>query len=590
MTNHQPVPLQTYKRLLSYVTQYWGIFLLAIAGMVVTALSEAGFAALMKPMLNGSFVEKDPVVIRWVPPALIGIFLVRTIAAFISGYGMNWIGRNVILSLRNEMFEKLLKLPGSYYDHSSSGNTISKFAYDAEQVATASTRALTTLIRDTVTIIALLGWMFYLNVVLSLSFIVVGPIIGVLIAAVSKRFRLISRRIQSSMGGVSTVVEEAIDAQRVIKIFGGQEYEKDQFNNINRQNRHQQMKLAATSALSIPVIQFIIAVALAGVITVATMDGVIESIDVGTFMSFFIAMTMLFAPMKRLTSVNEDVQKGIAAATSIFELLDAHAETDTGNRELKTATGDIQYKDVCFQYDRSKGDVLSHIDLHIEASKTVAFVGRSGSGKTTLVNLLPRFYDIQRGTILIDGVDSREYTLTSLRNNIAYVGQDIVLFNDTIEHNIAYGALGDVDREAVINAATAAHAMEFIEQLPEGLDTQVGEKGVMLSGGQRQRIAIARALLKNAPILILDEATSALDTESERHIQAALEVLVKNRTTLVIAHRLSTIENADVIVVMDHGKIVEMGTHQELINKKPPGGGHYAALHQLQFEDRTEVE
>lgn len=587
MQENKSDSVQAYKRLLSYVTQYWLVFLLAVVGMVVAALTETAFAALMEPMLNGSFVDKDPEVIAWVPLALIGIFIVRTAGTFVSGYGMSWIGRNLILMLRNEMFNQMLKLPDAYFDQNETGKTISKFVYDAEQVATASTKALTTLIRDSVTLIALFGWMLYLNVFLTLAFVVAAPIIGILIAVVSKRFRLVSRRIQNSMGDVSSVVDQGIRAQRIVKVFGGQQFEKDLFAKINNSNRTQQLKLAITQALSVPVVQLIIAIAMAGVIYVATMDGMIETINVGTFMSFFIAMMMLFAPMKRLTNVNVDIQKGIAAAISIFELLDQEQEKDSGKKQLTEVIGDIEYKNVSFEYETSHKRVLNHINLHIHEGQTVAFVGRSGSGKTTLVNLLPRLYEITEGSIDIDGHSNTDYELNSLRQYIAYVGQDTIIFNASLKENIAYGFMQDATHEDVVKAAESAHAMEFINELPEGLDTIIGESGIQLSGGQRQRIAIARALLKNAPILILDEATSALDTESERHIQQALEELIKNRTTLIIAHRLSTVENADVIVVMDKGEIVEQGTHQELINIS---GGHYSALHKKQFKEASKPD
>ncbi|MDH5393166.1 MAG: lipid A export permease/ATP-binding protein MsbA [Gammaproteobacteria bacterium] len=587
MQENKPDSMQTYKRLLSYVMQYWVVFLFAVVGMIVAALTETAFAALMEPMLNGSFVDKDPDVIAWVPLALIGIFVVRAAASFVSGYGMSWIGRNLILTVRNEMFSKMLVLPDTYFDQTETGKVISKFVYDAEQVANAATKSITILIRDTVTLIALFGWMLYLNVILTLTFIVVSPVIGVLIAIVSKRFRLISRRIQNSMGDVSSIVDQSVRAQRVVKIFGGQSFETDAFSNINNQNRRQQLKLAITTALSVPIIQLIIAIALAGVIYIATMKGVIEDIDVGTFMSFFIAMMMLFAPMKRLTNVNVDIQKGIAASVSIFELLDQPTEKDSGQKQLSDVVGDIQYKNVSFQYESSHRQILSNINLHIEPGKSVAFVGRSGSGKTTLVNLLPRLYEVSQGQIEVDGNNCRDLSLQSLRKHIAYVGQETIIFSATLKENIAYGMMQQACDEDIIKAAEAAHAIEFINELPDGLNTWVGEGGIQLSGGQRQRIAIARALLRNAPILILDEATSALDTESERHIQEALEELVKNRTTLVIAHRLSTIENADKIVVMDNGQIVEQGTHQELIRLE---NGHYAALHQIQFKDTSAAD
>ncbi|HEY9050577.1 MAG TPA: lipid A export permease/ATP-binding protein MsbA, partial [Gammaproteobacteria bacterium] len=524
----------------------------------------------------------DPETIKWIPLAVIAVFLVRAISGFISEYGMSWVGRQVILVLRDEMFRKLMQLPNNYYDKNSTGTLISKFTYDVEQVSQAATNAITILVRDAIMVISLIAYMFYLSPMLATVFIVIGPVITFMVAMVSKRFRKISRRIQQSMGKVTHVVEEAIQAQRVVKIFGGQQYEIDHFHESNKRNQSQQMKLIGTLSISTPLIQVIVAFALSGIIYLATMQGTEQIITVGTFMSFMTALMMLFAPIKHLTTVNSVLQRGIAAADSVFEMLDSEVEHDHGTYQSSRITGKIEFKNVVFSYKADDSQlVLKSVNLVIESGKTVAFVGRSGSGKSTLVNLLPRLYDSFSGEILLDGRDTREYTLTSLRDQIAYVGQEIVLFNDTVAHNIAYGRLHDVNEEQIISAAKSAHAWEFIERMPEGLQTMVGEKGVMLSGGQRQRIAIARALLKNAPVLIMDEATSALDTESERYIQAALEELLKNRTTLVIAHRLSTIEKADMIVVMDDGEIVETGTHQELLNRN----GHYASLHRLQFSD-----
>jgi len=570
-----------YRRLLSYTFCHWRVFLISIIGMILVAISQPAFAALMEPILNGGFIEKDPEVIRMVPFMVIGVFLVRAISGFISDYGMAWIGRQIIRQMRDEMFNKLLLLPNYFYDINSTGSTISRFTFDVEQLAEAVTTAITIIIRDALMIVSLIGWMFYLSPKLAVVFLVLGPIIAFMISLVSTRFRKISKRIQLSMGQITHVLEESIQAQRVVKIFGGQKYEQDRFAINNEQNRRQNMRLKATSSISTSLIQVIVAFALAGIIYAATLEGLKSNIGAGEFMSFMTAMMMLFAPLKRITNITAVMQKGVAAAESVFNLLDQEIEKDTGKDLVDRVNGAITFNDVSFSYKKDT-DVLKSINLNIKAGQTIAFVGRSGSGKTTLVNLLPRFYDAYRGDISIDNKDIRQYTLANLRNQIAYVGQDIVLFNDTVAHNIAYGRLGDVSDEEIISAAKSAYAYDFINDMSDGLQTMVGERGVMLSGGQRQRIAIARALLKDAPVLIMDEATSALDTESERYIQSALEELIKNRTTLVIAHRLSTIENADLIVVMDHGCIVETGTHRELLEKD----GHYAGLHKMQFSDQ----
>lgn len=566
-----------YKRLLGYVTPHWKAFLVATIGLIVVAVTETGFAMLMKPMLDGSFVERDQEVIRWTPIVLIGLFLIRGIASYLSEYWMAWVARRIIKVLRGEMFEQLLKLPVSFYDASPSGTLISKLIYDVEQVALAATDVITILVRDTITVIGLLGWMFYLNWELAIILLVGTPVIAVVIDYINKRFRRYSHRIQDSMGNVSHIAEEAIEGQREVKTFGGQQYEADRFETENETNRALNLKLLATSAASVPVVQFVATVASAIVIYIALSD---PQLSVGGFMSFIAAMMMLLAPMKRLTKISANLQKGIAAARSIFSFIDLPQEVDSGTLQLEKCQGSVVYKDVNFSYATGNEQVLHDINLTIESGQMVAFVGRSGSGKTTLVNLLPRFYDLQNGSIKIDNQETGQFTLQSLRDQISLVSQHITLFNDTIAHNIAYGRLDGIDESQIIEAAKAAHAWEFIEKLPQGLQTEVGENGVLLSGGQRQRLAIARALLKNSPILILDEATSALDTESERHIQAALEELMENRTTLVIAHRLSTIEKADQIVVLDQGRIVEKGNHKELITKDAT----YAALHRLQYQ------
>lgn len=575
--------VQLYKRLLSYAKPYWRAFVAVVLAMVVYAGTEAGVAMLMKPLMDQGFVDRDPNIIQYIPVAIIGLFLVRGLADFFTTYGLGWIARNVIKTLREQMFNKLLVLPAPFYDHSTSGQLMSKLVYDVEQVASAATDAVLTIIRDSLTIIGLLVWMFYLSGFLSLLIFFTVPFIALLVYYVSIRFRRISKNIQNSMGDVSHVSGEIIEGHREVKTFGGQTYEARRFDKVNQGNRRQQMKKIATDAVSQPLTALIAAVGMALVIYIATLPQMLEQITVGDFISFITAMMMLLTPMKRLTKVNAKLQAGIAAAESIFNLLDEEPEVDAGQRQLQWAQGHIEYRDVSFSYKPDKGQVLSHISFSAKPGQTIAFVGHSGSGKTTLVSLLARFYNVSEGQILIDGIDINELQLADLRRQISLVNQQVVLFNDSIANNIRYGLPDEISEEAIIEAARSAHAWDFIQRLPDGLHTQVGENGVLLSGGQRQRLAIARALLRDAPILILDEATSALDTEAERHIQAALENLMQQRTTLVIAHRLSTIEKADFIVVMHNGEIMETGTHGELLAK----GKHYAELHRLQFQEQA---
>ncbi len=572
---------KSYRRLLSYSFVYWKVFIVAIIAMVFVAATETAMAAYMKLLVDSGFIERDPEAVRMLPIILIGIFVVRVFAMFISVYGMSWVGRKVIMELRDTMFFRLMRLPKDYYDSATTGELIAKFTYDVEQVANASTRVITTLVRDAFTIIGLLAWMIYISPMLTAMFLLVGPILILLVMFVSKKFRKISRRIQNSMGNVSRVLEEAIKGQIVVKIFGGHKYEEQQFHAINDSNRRQNMRLIAIQALSTPIMRMLVGIGLAGVVYVATSDEMRDEISTGTFISYMVAMGLLFAPIKRLADINAALQKGIAAAESVFKLVDMKEEKDTGTYSVDRVKGNIQFSNVSFCYESSEHHALTNIELTIHAGQTVAFVGRSGSGKSTLLNLLPRFYDLSSGTITLDEHDISDYKLDNLRSQFAYVGQDIVLFNDSVANNIAYGSFLSVDQSQVQNAAEQAYAHEFIMEMSEGYETLVGERGLMLSGGQRQRIAIARALLKDAPILILDEATSALDSESEKFIQRSFEELMKNRTTLIIAHRLSTIENADFIVVMDKGSIVEMGTHEELLRC----GGHYKLLHKLQFAD-----
>ncbi len=573
---------EVYRRLLNYVKPYWPAFLAAVFAMAVFAATETGLAAMMKPLMDGSFVNRDANAIKYIPLALIGLFLIRGTANFITAYGLGWVARNVIKQLRTEMFERLITLPASYYDQSTPGQLMSKLLYDVEQVANAATDAVLTMIRDTLTIIGLLAWMIYLNGMLSLIILLTVPLIALLVYKVSYRFRRISKTIQDSMGDVGHISNEVIEGHREVKTFGSQDYELQRFDSINQQNRRQRMKMITTDAISQPIIQLISVLGLSGVIYIATLPDMLEKISAGSFISFITAMFMLLTPLKRLTKINGKIQAGIAAAQSVFSLLDQHAESDKGTKKIARAQGDIQYQDVSFSYNATKGAVLENISFHAEAGQTVAFVGHSGSGKTTLVSLLARFYPASTGRILIDGHDINELKLSELRSQISLVNQQVVLFNDTIANNIAYGQKQHVSNEQIIAAAKAAHAWDFIERLPDGLATHVGQNGVLLSGGQRQRLAIARALLRDAPILILDEATASLDSEAERHIQAALETLMKQRTTLVIAHRLSTIEKADQIIVMHNGQIIETGTHTELLAK----GEHYAELYRLQFQEK----
>ena len=581
--SRQPRGVDVYRRLLRYAVPYWRVFLVGVIAMVVYAATQTGFAGLMKPLLDGSFVERDPDSVRLIPVVLIGLFLARGLAGYLSSYCTAWVGRRVVTDLRARMFAHLLILPTGYYDDNSSGTLLSTLMFNVEQVAHATTNAVTVLFRDSLTIVGLLALMFYHNVFLTLLFLVVGPLIGVSIYQVGKRLRRLSHNVQNSMGQVSHTAEEAIEAQRVVKIFGGQEFEIEQFRRVNEANRRQQIKAISTDAVSSPVVQLIAAFGFALIIYLASLQSLQDKITVGTFVSFIIAMSMLLAPLKRLTSVNGHIQRGIAAGQSIFEFLAVPPEADTGTRELAHVRGDIVFEDVSHAYASSGHPVLNDINLEVRAGETVAIVGRSGSGKSTLVSLLMRLYDCSHGRILLDGVNIRELTLTSLRSHIALVSQEITLFNATIADNIAYGD-PDASEADIHHAADAAYASEFIERLPDGIHSLIGENGVLLSGGQRQRIAIARAIYKDAPVLMLDEATASLDTESERQIQAALERLVADRTTLVIAHRLSTIERADRIIVLEEGRIVEQGRHAELLALN----GSYAVLYRLQFGTAAE--
>lgn len=575
---------QLYLRLLGYVKPYWRVFAIAILATVVSASTEPLLPALLKPWLDGTFVQKDDTVMRWAPILILVIFFVRGIASFVGTYAISWVGGKLVMDLRDEMFGKLLTMPTRFYDDHSTGKLISKITFDVTQVTEAATNTVTTLLRDTVILVGLMAWLLYLDWKLTLLTLVMFPLISIVMRTINGRLRMTSRDSQNAMGDITQVIEESVTAHKVVKLFGGQRYEEARFNDQANWVRRHSMKQAIAAAANVPIVQMIAALAMAVVLYLATQQSRSDEATVGGFLSFIAAMLMLSAPLKRIVGVSVYLQRGLAAAESVFELLDTPSEADGGTVEIARANGRIAFEHVDFAYqsDAGKEDsrlALRNICLEIPAGQTVALVGPSGGGKTTLANLVPRFYSATGGRITLDGHDLAELTLASLRDNIALVSQEVVLFNDTVAANIAYGQMREVPEAEIIAAATAAHAMEFINEMPLGLNTLVGEKGVRLSGGQRQRIAIARAILKNAPILILDEATSALDSESERHVQAALETLMHGRTTIVIAHRLSTIEKADRIVVLQKGEIVETGTHHELLGHN----GVYAQLHRIQF-------
>jgi ATP-binding cassette, subfamily B, bacterial MsbA len=575
---------QLYWRILEYVRPHWRLGLMAIAFMIVAAAAQAAFAWIVQPLVDGTFIERDPVARRWVPIALVTIFVFHGLTMFASDYSVASVGKKVVREIRQATFEKYLRLPTGYFDSASPGTLLAKLTYNVNAIASAASQAVVTLVRDSFAIAFLLGYMIYLSAWLTLIALSLGPAIFAVIAVANRRFRKTARRMQDSVGHFARIAEDGIRAHSEIKIFGAAESEARRFGEINERNRRQEMKYVAIKALTQPMVQLLAVIALAAVLFLATSDRVMEHLTPGGLLSFITAMLLLMPSLKRLVNVNAQIQMALAASESIFEILDHPAEPDQGRLPLQRAEGEIRFEGVTFGYIPDK-PVLQDIDLIIHSGQTVALVGRSGSGKSTLARLLPRFYEPQKGRILLDGHAIQDYRLADLRSQIALVSQHIVLFNDTLANNIGYGAADPPSREELEKAARDANALDFINALPQRFDTLIGENGVMLSGGQRQRVAIARALIKNAPLLILDEATSALDSESERLIQDAMEHLMLGRTTLVIAHRLSTIENADLIVVLDGGKIMESGTHGVLLEL----GGLYADLYELQARREAEA-
>lgn len=575
----QPSALVVYRRLLAYTRPYWKMFALALLCMLLFAATDVTVARLIKPLTDGSFIHHDPTTIRWMPWAILAVFLIRGAAGFGAAYGMAWVGQNVVKKLRDEVFEHLLLVPVSHHDRTRIADLQTKLTYHAGQVADTATGVLTSVVRDGFSAIGLIGLMFYTSWKLTLFTLLIAPLLSLSFNWVNRRFRVLSTRIQNSMGGITHSADEAITGRRMVKIYGGESLVLAAFSRVNDYLRRQSIKLTAASAASNGFMEMIAAVGVAALVYLATLPSMRETMTPGTFVSFVGAMLLLRQPLSAMTDLSQRLQRGVVAGADLFAFLDTPREPDNGTRALRTTRGAIVFHGVRYTYETFAEPALDGVDLEIPSGKRVALVGRSGSGKTTLLSLIPRFYDPQEGAITLDGHDLRDYRLIDLRRQIALVDQNVVLFNASIAENIAYGIDPKPDDQRIIEAARLSNAMVFIDKLKDGIHTAVGQDGVLLSGGERQRITIARALLKNAPILLLDEATSALDTESEHLIQEALDHLVRGRTTLVIAHRLSTVQSADLIVVMDRGRIVERGTHDALLAKD----GAYAALHRLQF-------
>ncbi|MDR3432344.1 MAG: lipid A ABC transporter ATP-binding protein/permease MsbA [Rouxiella aceris] len=570
---------QTFRRLWPMITPFKAGLIAAAIALVVNAAGDTLMLSLLKPLLDDGFGKADRSILLWMPLVVIALMIVRGVSGYISSYCISWVSGKVVMEMRRRLFGHMMRMPVAFFDQQSTGTLLSRITYDSEQVASSSSSALVTVVREGASIIGLFIMMFYYSWQLSVILVIIAPLVSVVIRVVSKRFRTISKNMQNSMGQVTTSAEQMLKGHKEVLIFGGQKVETERFDDVSNHMRRQGMRLVSASSISDPIIQLIASLALAFVLYAASFPSVMETLSAGTITVVFSSMIALMRPLKSLTNVNAQFQRGMAACQTLYSILDMEQEKDEGTLAVERAKGDIEFKNVTFYYGSSEKPALREISFDIPAGKTVALVGRSGSGKSTIANLLTRFYDIQKGEILLDGHDLREYTLSSLRDQVALVSQNVHLFNDTIANNIAYARTEVYSREDVEKAATMAHAMDFISKMENGLDTVIGENGVLLSGGQRQRIAIARALLRDSPVLILDEATSALDTESERAIQAALDELQKNRTSLVIAHRLSTIEKADQILVIEDGKVVERGPHDELIAMH----GVYAQLHRMQF-------